>query len=141
MEILLEKTRKPINLKADIISRNPNSCYSYEIRTNCTQSKARGLYNKHIRPLIDRINAYHGGMRNIVDLRIVPYGLGGFIEEGDPERGRSIGILFWDPILDGIPDDLVFHHGSYNLYITEITNEAGIEMVKTEIFKHEEESK
>lgn len=122
MEMLLEKTRKTINIKDDLVARRlTKSCVSYSIRTRCDLKTANAIHDKWFRPLIERVGSAGGhGKRNIDQCRVVTY-YGGNM--GTPrECDREIGIMVYNPDFEGFPDDLNLHHGSYNLYITNVTN-------------------
>lgn len=123
MEMLIEKTRKNVNIKQFLIDRRlTKGCVSFEIRIKDTAERAEELYKKYIEP-----------MKNLLIDRYP------FIDQDD-DRGaigfyrtslvnyrgiskRSIGIVIWSPTdVNAFPDDLIFHHGSYYLYVTNVTN-------------------
>lgn len=115
MEILLEKTRGTVNLKADLAKRClKHGTAIYCIETTSSLEKARKLLMDYLAPLHEKLTGnedYIGG--NIV-IFMEP-----FSEKGDIPR--QIGIMFDKCDWDALPDNLEFKHGHYYLRVKNVT--------------------
>ncbi len=115
MEMLLEKIRGAVNLKADMAKRClKHGTVIYCMETRCSLEKARVLFMNYLTPMHEKLKEnedYIGG--NIV-LFIEP-----FYENG--EILRQIGIMFNKCDWDALPDDLEFKHEHYYLSVKNVT--------------------
>lgn len=134
MEKLICKTRKNVNIKEFLISHGlANSMVSFEIRSKCTGSDADVLSAKYNDPIMQQIQKYTELAKvafNPDSFTIIPYSTLGL--HSPMLADRAIGLLYgcksvsashYSASIDSIPNDLIYRHGHFMLYITEITNE------------------
>lgn len=108
--VLLGTTRKTMNIKQDLAERHlKNGVVEYYMEVEGDSEVFEPLLRKFIRPM------YMGYSMTNADIMLVLEPVDHLLTNG---KKFHIGILFigGNGSWEAIPDDLEFHHGSYNLY-------------------------
>lgn len=114
MEMLLEKTKRTVNLKSDMAQRRlKHGNLIYYLETQCSEDKVKELVQRYLAPLHEKLKQNEDYQGCNILLFAEPLAAGSIQQQ--------VGIMFSGCDWDALPDDLEFRHGSYNLCVKNIT--------------------